>query len=56
VKESASWRLREEMDTHAIRLTKGAENITWWKVRAPTYSNAISWPLMFRARNWPMHP
>jgi membrane-bound hydrogenase subunit alpha len=35
-------------DTHAIRLTKGAENITWWKVRAPTYSNAISWPLMFR--------
>ncbi|WP_029166411.1 nickel-dependent hydrogenase large subunit [Aminiphilus circumscriptus] len=35
-------------DTHVVRLTKGTETITWWKVRAPTYSNAISWPLMFR--------
>jgi membrane-bound hydrogenase subunit alpha len=37
-------------DTHAVRLTKGTENITWWKVRAPTYANAISWPLMFRGQ------
>ncbi len=35
-------------DTHAVRLTAGQENITWWKVRAPTYSNAVSWPIMFR--------
>ena len=35
-------------DTHVVKLTKGEENITWWKVRAPTYSNAVSWPLMFQ--------
>ncbi|HOO63148.1 MAG TPA: nickel-dependent hydrogenase large subunit [Synergistaceae bacterium] len=35
-------------DTHAIYLTKGEENITSWSVRAPTYSNAVSWPVMFR--------
>ncbi len=35
-------------DTHAVRLTAGQENITWWKVRAPTYANAVSWPIMFR--------
>ena len=35
-------------DTHVIRLTGGQENVTWWKVRAPTYSNAVSWPIMFR--------
>ncbi|MCF7936385.1 MAG: nickel-dependent hydrogenase large subunit [Synergistales bacterium] len=35
-------------DTHVVKLTRGEENITWWKVRAPTYSNAVSWPLMFR--------
>lgn len=35
-------------DTHAIKLTKGEENITWWKVRAPTYANAMSWPIMFK--------
>ena len=35
-------------DTHAIRLTGGEDNVTWWKVRAPTYSNAVSWPIMFR--------
>jgi len=34
-------------DTHVVKLTKGEENLTWWKVRAPTYSNAVSWPLMF---------
>lgn len=35
-------------DTHVVRLVKGDENVTSWKVRAPTYSNAVSWPLMFR--------
>lgn len=35
-------------DTHVVRLTGGQENVTWWKVRAPTYANAISWPLMFQ--------
>jgi membrane-bound hydrogenase subunit alpha len=35
-------------DTHVVKLTGGQENITWWKVRAPTYSNAVSWPIMFR--------
>jgi membrane-bound hydrogenase subunit alpha len=35
-------------DTHVIKLTGGEENVTWWKVRAPTYSNAVSWPIMFR--------
>jgi membrane-bound hydrogenase subunit alpha len=35
-------------DTHIVKLTKGEENVTWWKVRAPTYSNAVSWPLMFQ--------
>lgn len=35
-------------DTHVVKLTKGEENVTWWKVRAPTYANAVSWPLMFK--------
>ena len=35
-------------DTHVIRLKKGEENVTWWKVRAPTYANAMSWPIMFK--------
>ncbi|MDD2206803.1 MAG: nickel-dependent hydrogenase large subunit [Aminobacterium sp.] len=35
-------------DTHVIRLKGGDEHVYWWKVRAPTYSNAVSWPLMFR--------
>jgi membrane-bound hydrogenase subunit alpha len=35
-------------DTHVVRLTRGEENVTWWKVRAPTYANAVSWPLMFQ--------
>ena len=29
------------------RLKAQQENILWWKVRAPTYTNAVSWPLMF---------
>ena len=35
-------------DSHILRLTGGQENITWWKVRAPTYANAVSWPIMFK--------
>ena len=35
-------------DTHVVHLDGGDENVTWWKVRAPTYANAVSWPLMFR--------
>jgi membrane-bound hydrogenase subunit alpha len=35
-------------DTHVVHLKGGDENVTWWKVRAPTYANAVSWPLMFR--------
>ncbi len=35
-------------DTHVVYLTKGEENITSWSVRAPTYSNAVAWPVMFR--------
>lgn len=35
-------------DTHVVRLKAGEENVTWWKVRAPTYANAVAWPLMFR--------
>ena len=37
-------------DTHVIKLTKGDENVTWWKVRAPTYANIVSWPIMFRGQ------
>ncbi|PIE53937.1 MAG: NADH dehydrogenase subunit [Dethiosulfovibrio peptidovorans] len=35
-------------DTHVVGLKEKQENVLWWKVRAPTYSNAVSWPLMFR--------
>lgn len=35
-------------DAHILRLTGGQDNITWWKVRAPTYANAVSWPIMFK--------
>ena len=35
-------------DSHILRLTGGQDNITWWKVRAPTYANAVSWPIMFK--------
>ena len=34
-------------DTHVVKLTGGQENVSWWRVRAPTYSNAVSWPIMF---------
>lgn len=35
-------------DTHVVKLTGGQENVSWWRVRAPTYSNAVSWPIMFK--------
>jgi membrane-bound hydrogenase subunit alpha len=35
-------------DTHIVSLKGGDDNVFWWKVRAPTYANAVSWPLMFR--------
>lgn len=35
-------------DSHVVHLAAGDENVTWWKVRAPTYANAVSWPVMFR--------
>ncbi|AER66932.1 NADH-ubiquinone oxidoreductase chain 49kDa [Thermovirga lienii DSM 17291] len=38
-------------DIHVVKLTGGQENITWWKVRAPTYANAVSWPIMFRGND-----
>ena len=34
--------------THIVQLKGGDENVYNWKVRAPTYANAVSWPLMFR--------
>ncbi|MDR1874688.1 MAG: nickel-dependent hydrogenase large subunit [Synergistaceae bacterium] len=35
-------------DTHIVSLKGGVDNVLWWKVRAPTYANAVSWPIMFR--------
>jgi len=34
--------------THVVQLKGGDPNVYNWKVRAPTYANAVSWPLMFR--------
>lgn len=33
--------------THAVELKAGDENVFMWKVRAPTYANTQTWPLMF---------
>lgn len=35
-------------DTHVVTLKEGDENVYRWKVRAPTYANATTWPLMFK--------
>lgn len=35
-------------DTHYVKLVGGREEPSSWKVRAPTYANAMSWPVMFR--------
>jgi membrane-bound hydrogenase subunit alpha len=49
--EGTGWGIIEAPrgdDTHIVSLKGGDDNIFWWKVRAPTYANAVSWPLMFR--------
>ena len=48
--EGTGWGIIEAPrgdDSHVVHLTSGNENLTWWKVRAPTYANAVSWPIMF---------
>ncbi|HOO86533.1 MAG TPA: nickel-dependent hydrogenase large subunit, partial [Synergistales bacterium] len=49
--EGTGWAVLEAPrgdNTHVVHLKAGEENVNWWKVRAPTYANAVSWPLMFR--------
>lgn len=49
--EGTGWGIIEAPrgdDTHIVQLKGGEDNVFWWKVRAPTYANAVSWPLMFR--------
>lgn len=49
--EGTGWGILEAPrgdDTHVVQLKTGDDNVFWWKVRAPTYANAVSWPLMFR--------
>ena len=49
--EGTGWGILEAPrgdDTHVVQLKAGDDNVFWWKVRAPTYANAVSWPLMFR--------
>lgn len=41
-------------DTHAIKLTKGEENITWWKVRAPAMRMQCRGPSCLKTRKLPM--
>ncbi|MDR1379258.1 MAG: nickel-dependent hydrogenase large subunit [Synergistaceae bacterium] len=48
--EGTGWGIIEAPrgdNTHIVRLKGGDDNVFWWKVRAPTYANAVSWPLMF---------
>ena len=35
-------------NSHIVTLKPNKENVYCWKVRAPTYANATTWPLMFR--------
>ncbi|MDR3230173.1 MAG: nickel-dependent hydrogenase large subunit [Synergistaceae bacterium] len=49
--EGTGWGIIEAPrgdDTHIVSLKGGEDNVLWWKVRAPTYANAVSWPIMFR--------
>jgi membrane-bound hydrogenase subunit alpha len=49
--EGTGWGIIEAPrgdDTHIVQLKAGEDNVHNWKVRAPTYANAVSWPLMFR--------
>ena len=34
-------------NTHVVTLKADEENVYCWKVRAPTYANATTWPLIF---------
>jgi membrane-bound hydrogenase subunit alpha len=49
--EGTGWGLIEAPrgdNTHVVQLKGGDTNVHYWKVRAPTYANAVSWPVMFR--------
>ncbi|GHS87676.1 hydrogenase [Synergistales bacterium] len=49
--EGVGWGILEAPrgdDTHVVSLKGGEDNVLWWKVRAPTYASAVSWPIMFR--------
>ena len=49
--EGVGWGLLEAPrgdDTHVVTLKAEDENVYRWKVRAPTYANAVSWPVMFK--------
>jgi membrane-bound hydrogenase subunit alpha len=49
--EGTGWGIIEAPrgdNTHIVQLKGGDDNVHYWKVRAPTYANAVSWPLMFR--------
>jgi membrane-bound hydrogenase subunit alpha len=49
--EGTGWGIIEAPrgdDTHVVQLKGGDDNVYNWKVRAPTYANAVAWPLMFR--------
>ena len=49
--EGTGWGIIEAPrgdNTHIVQLKGGEDNVHYWKVRAPTYANALSWPLMFR--------
>ena len=49
--EGTGWGIIEAPrgdDTHIVQLKGGDDTVHSWKVRAPTYANAVTWPLMFR--------
>lgn len=49
--EGVGWGILEAPrgdDTHVVTLKANDDNVFCWKVRAPTYSNATTWPLMFK--------
>jgi membrane-bound hydrogenase subunit alpha len=49
--EGVGWGILEAPrgdDTHVVELKGGQETVFSWKIRAPTYINAVSWPLMFQ--------
>ena len=49
--EGTGWGIIEAPrgdNTHVVQLKGGDPNVYNWKVRAPTYANAVTWPLMFR--------